>query len=156
MTELSEGQKAPDFTANDQNGKSISLSDFSGNDVILYFYPKDDTPGCTAEACSFRDNYQALLGQGFQILGVSTDDEKSHQKFVTKYSLPFPLISDTDKKIVEAYGVWIEKNMYGKKYMGVARKTFIIDKNGMIKKIISKVDTNNSSQQVLDLLSTHL
>lgn len=156
MTELSEGQKAPDFTANDQNGKSISLSDFSGNDVILYFYPKDDTPGCTAEACSFRDNYQALLGQGFQILGVSTDDEKSHQKFVTKYSLPFPLISDTDKKIVEAYGVWIEKNMYGKKYMGVARKTFIIDKNGMIKKIISKVDTNNSSQQILDLLSTQL
>ena len=153
MTELSEGQKAPDFTANDQNGKSISLSDFSGNDVILYFYPKDDTPGCTAEACSFRDNYQALLGQGFQILGVSTDDEKSHQKFITKYSLPFPLISDTDKKIVEAYGVWIEKNMYGKKYMGVARKTFIIDKNGMIKKIIAKVDTNNSSQQVLDLLN---
>lgn len=153
MAELSEGQKAPDFTANDQNGKNISLSDFSGNDLILYFYPKDDTPGCTAEACSFRDNYQALLGQGFQILGVSTDDEKSHQKFVTKYSLPFPLISDTDKKIVEAYGVWIEKNMYGKKYMGVARKTFIIDKNGMIKKIIGKVDTNNSSQQIFDLMN---
>lgn len=153
MAELSEGQKAPDFTANDQNGKNISLSDFSGNDLILYFYPKDDTPGCTAEACSFRDNYQALLGQGFKILGVSTDDEKSHQKFVTKYSLPFPLISDTDKKIVEAYGVWIEKNMYGKKYMGVARKTFIIDKNGMIKKIIGKVDTNNSSQQIFDLLN---
>lgn len=153
MAELSEGQKAPDFTANDQNGKSISLSDFSGNDLILYFYPKDDTPGCTAEACSFRDNYQALLGQGFQILGVSTDDEKSHQKFVTKYSLPFPLISDTDKKIVEAYGVWVEKNMYGKKYMGVARKTFIVDKNGMIKKIIGKVDTNNSSQQIFDLLN---
>lgn len=153
MAELSEGQKAPDFTANDQNGKSTSLSDFSGNDLILYFYPKDDTPGCTAEACSFRDNYQALLSQGFKILGVSTDDEKSHQKFVTKYSLPFPLISDIDKKIVEAYGVWIEKNMYGKKYMGVARKTFIIDKNGMIKKIIGKVDTNNSSQQIFDLLN---
>lgn len=153
MAELSEGQMAPDFTANDQNGKSTSLSDFSGNDLILYFYPKDDTPGCTAEACSFRDNYQSLLAQGFRVLGVSTDDEKSHQKFITKYNLPFPLISDTDKKIVEAYGVWIEKNMYGKKYMGVARKTFIIDKNGMIKKIIGKVDTNNSSQQVLDLLN---
>ncbi|MDO8991764.1 thioredoxin-dependent thiol peroxidase [Daejeonella sp.] len=150
MTELTEGQKAPDFKAKDQNGKSISLSDFSGKDVILYFYPKDDTPGCTAEACSFRDNYQSLLKEGFEVLGVSTDDEKSHQKFITKYSLPFSLIADTDKKIVEAYGVWVEKNMYGKKYMGVARKTFIIDKNGLIQKIIDKVDTKNSSGQVLD------
>ncbi len=150
MTELTEGQKAPDFKAKDQNGNSISLSDFSGKDVILYFYPKDDTPGCTAEACSFRDNYQSLLKEGFEVLGVSTDDEKSHQKFITKYSLPFSLIADTDKKIVEAYGVWVEKNMYGKKYMGVARKTFIIDKNGLIKKIIDKVDTKNSSEQVLD------
>ena len=150
MTDLTEGQKAPDFKAKDQNGKSITLSDFSGKDVILYFYPKDDTPGCTAEACSFRDNYQSLLKEGFEVLGVSTDDEKSHQKFITKYSLPFSLIADTDKKIVEAYGVWVEKNMYGKKYMGVARKTFIIDKNGLIKKIIDKVDTKNSSGQVLD------
>lgn len=150
MIELTEGQKAPDFKAKDQNGKIISLSDFSGKDVILYFYPKDDTPGCTAEACSFRDNYQSLLKEGFEVLGVSTDDEKSHQKFITKYSLPFSLIADTDKKIVEAYGVWVEKNMYGKKYMGVARKTFIIDKNGLIKKIIDKVDTKNSSGQVLD------
>lgn len=150
MIELTEGQKAPDFKAKDQNGKSISLSDFSGKDVILYFYPKDDTPGCTAEACSFRDNYQSLLKEGFEVLGVSTDDEKSHQKFITKYSLPFSLIADTDKKIVEAYGVWVEKNMYGKKYMGVARKTFIIDKNGLIRKIIDKVDTKNSSGQVLD------
>lgn len=150
MIELTEGQKAPDFKAKDQNGKTISLSDFSGKDVILYFYPKDDTPGCTAEACSFRDNYQSLLKEGFEVLGVSTDDEKSHQKFITKYSLPFSLIADTDKKIVEAYGVWVEKNMYGKKYMGVARKTFIIDKNGLIRKIIDKVDTKNSSGQVLD------
>lgn len=150
MIELTEGQKAPDFKAKDQNGKSISLSDFSGKDVILYFYPKDDTPGCTAEACSFRDNYQSLLKEGFEVLGVSTDDEKSHQKFITKYSLPFSLIADTDKKIVEAYGVWVEKNMYGKKYMGVARKTFIINKNGLIRKIIDKVDTKNSSGQVLD------
>lgn len=150
MTELSEGQKAPDFAANDQNGKSISLSDLSGRDVILYFYPKDDTPGCTAEACSFRDNYQSLLKQGFEVLGVSTDDERSHQKFITKYDLPFSLIADTDKKIVQAYGVWVEKNMYGKKYMGVARKTFIIDKKGLIRKIINKVDTKNSSAQILD------
>jgi peroxiredoxin Q/BCP len=150
MIELTEGLKAPDFKAKDQNGKNISLSDFSGKDVILYFYPKDDTPGCTAEACSFRDNYQSLLKEGFEVLGVSTDDEKSHQKFITKYSLPFSLIADTDKKIVEAYGVWVEKNMYGKKYMGVARKTFIIDKNGLIRKIIDKVDTKNSSGQVLD------
>ena len=152
MTELSEGQKAPDFTANDQNGKKVSLSDFLGNDVILYFYPKDDTPGCTAEACSFRDNYQSLLNEGFKILGVSTDDERSHQKFITKYNLPFSLISDTDKKIVQTYGVWVEKNLYGKKYMGVARKTFIIDKSGLIRKIIDKVDTKNSSGQVLDSL----
>lgn len=153
MTELSEGQKAPDFTAKDQNGKSISLSDFSGKDIILYFYPKDDTPGCTAEACNFRDNYQSLLEHGFQVLGVSVDDEKSHQKFITKYNLPFTLISDQDKEIVQSYGVWVEKNMYGKKYMGIARKTFVIDKKGMIRKIIQKVDTKDSSRQVLDTLA---
>lgn len=153
MAELSEGQKAPDFTANDQNGKQVSLSDFHGKDVILYFYPKDDTPGCTAEACNFRDNYQSLLKEGFEVLGVSTDDEHSHQKFISKYNLPFSLISDINKEIVQAYGVWVEKNMYGKKYMGVARKTFIIDKNGVIRKIIDKVDTKNSSTQVLESLA---
>ena len=102
MIELTEGQKAPDFKSKDQNGNSISLSDFSGKDVILYFYPKDNTPGCTAEACSFRDNYQSLLKEGYEVLGVSTDDEKSHQKFIAKYDLPFPLIADTEKEIVEA------------------------------------------------------
>lgn len=152
MIELTEGQIAPDFSGKDQNGNSISLSDFSGKDIILYFYPKDDTPGCTAEACSFRDNYQSLIQQGFVVLGVSTDDEKSHLKFINKHSLPFPLIADTDRKIVETYGVWVEKSMYGKKYMGVARKTFIIGKDGNIRKIIDKVDTKNSSAQVLDLL----
>ena len=152
MNELSEGQKAPEFTANDQNGKSVSLSNFTGKSIILYFYPKDDTPGCTAEACSFRDNYESLLAEGFEVLGVSTDDEKSHLKFIGKYNLPFSLIADTEKKIVEAYGVWVEKNMYGKKYMGVSRKTFIIDKNGMIRKVIDKVDTKNSSAQVLEIL----
>ncbi len=152
MAELSEGQKAPDFTAKDQNGKKVSLSDFAGKELILYFYPKDDTPGCTAEACSFRDNYQSLLDSGFEVIGVSTDDEKSHQKFITKYNLPFPLIADTDRNIVESYGVWVEKNMYGKKYMGIARNTFIIDKNGIIKKIIRKVDTANSSGQIIESL----
>jgi len=152
MNDLSEGQKAPDFSANDQNGKTISLSDLAGKNIILYFYPKDDTPGCTAEACSFRDNYESLLAEGFEVLGVSTDDEKSHLKFIGKHNLPFSLIADTEKKIVEAYGVWVEKNMYGKKYMGVARKTFVIDKNGMILKIIEKVDTKNSSAQVLEAL----
>jgi len=152
MATLKEGDKAPDFTAKDQNGKTVSLSDFKGKNVILYFYPKDDTPGCTAEACDFRDNYQSMLGQGFEVIGVSTDDEKSHKKFETKYNLPFPLIADTDKSINESYGVWVEKNMYGKKYMGTARKTFIVSADGTISKIIDKVDTKNASQQVLDLL----
>jgi len=146
------GEKAPDFTAKDQNGKTVSLSDFKGKTVILYFYPKDDTPGCTAEACDFRDNYQSLLSKGYEVIGVSTDDEKSHKKFVTKHSLPFTLIADDDKHIVEAYGVWVEKNMYGKKYMGTARTTFIIDGDGVIKTVIDKVDTKASSQQVLDLV----
>ncbi|HEY8928098.1 MAG TPA: thioredoxin-dependent thiol peroxidase [Mucilaginibacter sp.] len=152
MATLHEGDQAPDFIANDQNGKQISLSDYKGKNLILYFYPKDDTPGCTAEACSFRDNYQSMLGKGFEVIGVSTDSEKSHKKFETKYSLPFPLIADTEKTINEAYGVWVEKNMYGRKYMGTARKTFIIGPGGTIDKIIDKVDTKNSSQQVLDLL----
>jgi peroxiredoxin Q/BCP len=152
MSTLKEGEKAPGFTAKDQNGQTVSLSDFKGKTVILYFYPKDDTPGCTAEACDFRDNYQSLQGKGYQVIGVSTDDEKSHKKFETKYSLPFPLIADADKQIVEAYGVWKEKSMYGKTYMGTARTTFIIDGEGIIKKVIDKVDTKNSSQQVLDLV----
>lgn len=152
MAELKEGDLAPKFTANDHNGNTVSLSDFLGQNVILYFYPKDDTPGCTAEACSFRDNYQSLQDKGFAVIGVSTDDEASHQKFISKYELPFTLIADTDKSIVEDYGVWVEKNMYGKKYMGTARKTFVIDKNGYIMKIIDKVDTKDSSNQVLELL----
>lgn len=152
-TVLKEGDQAPAFTATDQNGNTVSLADFLDKKLILYFYPKDDTPGCTAEACSFRDNYQSLLNQGFNVVGVSTDDEKSHKKFESKYQLPFPLIADTDKSISESYGVWVEKNMYGKTYMGTARTTFLIDKNSIIKKIIEKVDTKNSSQQVLDLLA---
>lgn len=152
MNELKAGQKAPSFTSKDQNGDTVSLSQFAGKKVVLYFYPKDDTPGCTAEACNFRDNYQGLTAQGIVVLGVSVDDEKSHQKFISKHSLPFTLLADTDKKIVEDYGVWGEKNMYGKKYMGITRKTFLIDENGVISHIIEKVDTANSTAQVLELL----
>ncbi|MBC7567604.1 MAG: thioredoxin-dependent thiol peroxidase [Pedobacter sp.] len=152
MTELQEGQKAPEFTGKDQEGHDISLSQFVGKKVVLYFYPKDDTPGCTAEACDFRDNYESLNGKGIIVLGVSVDDEKSHKKFIVKHNLPFTLLADTDKKIVEAYGVWAEKSMYGKTYMGTNRKTFIIDEKGNISHIISKVDTKNATNQVLELL----
>ena len=151
-TTLKAGDKAPDFNSKDQNGEEVSLANFKGKTVILYFYPKDDTPGCTAEACDFRDNYQSLIGKGYEVVGVSTDDSKSHKKFETKYSLPFPLIADEDKSINEAYGVWAEKNNYGKKYMGTVRTTFIIDADGIIKQVIEKVDTKNASQQVLDLV----
>jgi len=152
MSELKEGQKAPEFSGADQEGNTITLAQFKGNTVVLYFYPKDDTPGCTAEACDFRDNYQGLIARGIVVLGVSVDDEKSHQKFAAKHNLPFTLLADTDKKIVEAYGVWGEKNMYGKKYMGTNRTTFIIDGEGTISHIVKKVDTKNSTAQVLELL----
>ncbi|MGI4750028.1 MAG: thioredoxin-dependent thiol peroxidase [Janthinobacterium lividum] len=152
-TVLKEGDKAPGFITKDQNGNTVSLSDFLDKILILYFYPKDDTPGCTAEACSFRDNYELLLQQDYHVVGISTDDEKSHKNFEAKHNLPFPLIADTDKSISESYGVWVEKNMYGKVYMGTARTTFLIDKNSIILKMIEKVDTKNSSQQILDLLA---
>ncbi len=153
MSTLTAGQQAPDFTAKDQNGNTVSLTQFRGKKVILYFYPKDNTPGCTAEACDFRDNYQGLIAQGIVVLGVSVDDEQSHQKFITKYGLPFTLLADTDKVIVEAYGVWAEKNNFGKKYMGIVRKTFVIDEEGVIAHIIDKVDTKNATAQVLALLN---
>ncbi len=153
MNELKAGDKAPSFTAKDQDGNTITLDQFKGKKVILYFYPKDDTPGCTTEACDFRDNYQSLKAKGMEVLGISVDDEKSHQKFISKHNLPFTLLADTDKQIVEAYGVWGEKNMYGKKYMGTNRKTFIIDENGNIAHKINKVDTKNASQQVLEALA---
>lgn len=152
MSSLKEGDKAPNFTAKDQDGNAISLSDFKGKKVILYFYPQDNTPTCTKEACNFRDNYQSLLGKGFQVIGVSFDTEKSHQKFIKKFSLPFPLVADPDKKIIEAYGVWGEKTLFGRNYMGTLRTTFIIDEKGEIEHIINKVDSGNASQQVLDLL----
>ena len=152
MSQLKAGDKAPEFTAKDQDGKQISLADFKGKTVILYFYPQDSTPTCTVEACDFRDNYQSLLSKGFQVLGVSADDEKSHQKFVKKHSLPFPLIADTDRKIIEAYGVWGHKKLFGKEYMGILRTTFIIDGEGKIAHVIDKVTSATASQQVLDLI----
>ena len=143
------GNKAPAFIGKDQHGKSIQLSDFAGKKLVLYFYPKNDTPGCTKEACNLRDNYDAFLKQGYAIVGISSDDEKSHLKFIEKYSLPFPLIADIDKAIHEQYGTWIEKSMYGRKYMGTARITFVIDEKGMIEDIISKVKTDTHTEQIL-------
>ena len=146
---LQVGDPAPVFSAKDQEGRQVKLSDFKGEKVILYFYPKDDTPGCTAQACNLRDNYDALLSRGYKVLGVSVDDEKSHVKFIKKYNLPFPLLADTDHVIVEAYGVWGEKKMFGKEYMGIIRTTFVIDQNGVIEEIIQKVDTENHTDQIL-------
>jgi len=146
---LQTGDPAPEILAKDQSGNEVKLSDFKGKKVILYFYPKDNTPGCTAQACNLRDNYDALLNQGFVVLGVSVDDEKSHQKFIKKFDLPFPLLADTDHAIVESYGVWVEKSMYGRTYMGTARTTFVIDENGIISEIIQKVDTKNHTDQIL-------
>lgn len=151
MSTLEIGNKAPAIAAINQNGELITLNQFLGKKVILYFYPKDNTPGCTTEACNLRDNYQSLLAQGFEVLGVSIDSEQSHQKFIAKYELPFNLLADADQKIVNDYGVWVEKNMYGKKYMGTARTTFVINEEGVIEHIIKKVDNKNASQQILDL-----
>lgn len=142
------GKKAPAFSALDENGNTIGLNDFSGKKLVLYFYPKDDTPGCTAEACSLRDNYQDLMDKGYAVLGVSPDDSKKHTKFIAKYSLPFSLLADTDQAVCNAYGVWVEKSMYGRKYMGVARTTFVIDENGILTEIIEKVDTKNHASQI--------
>ena len=146
---LQVGDAAPRFAAKDQDGREVKLSDFEGKKVILYFYPKDDTPGCTAQACNLRDNYDALLNKGYVVLGVSVDTEKSHVKFIKKFDLPFPLLADTDHEIVEAYGVWVEKSMYGRTYMGTARTTFVIDEKGVIEEIIQKVDTKNHTDQIL-------
>lgn len=146
---LQVGDVAPDFETRDQNGNPVRLSDFRGKKVVLYFYPKDDTPGCTAEACSLRDNYEHLQQVGYEVLGVSVDDEKSHQKFIKKYNLPFSLLADTDHTIVEAYGVWQEKSMYGRKFMGIVRTTFVLDEKGVISEIITKIDTQKHAEQIL-------
>lgn len=146
---LNAGDKAPLFTVKDQDGKGVSLADFKGRKVVLYFYPKDMTPGCTSEACNLRDHYRYLLKAGYEVLGISTDNEKSHQKFIQKEKLPFRLLADTDKAVNMQYGTWIEKSMYGKKYMGTARVTYIINENGIIEEVIGKVDTKNHADQIL-------
>jgi len=153
MTKLKEGDLAPDFKAVDQDGNEISLSQFKGKKVVLYFYPKDNTPGCTAEACNIRDNYDDFLQKGFVVLGVSGDSEKSHQNFKTKHNLPFPLISDPDRKVISAFSAWGEKSMYGKIFHGIIRKTFIIDEEGKIEKIIEKVKTKDHSKQIFSELN---
>lgn len=151
MTYLKEGDKAPDFTAKDQNGKDITLSDYQGKKVILYFYPKDNTPGCTMEACNFRDHYQDLQEKGFEVIGVSADTEKKHQNFINKFELPFTLIADTDRKVIEAYGVWGLKKFMGREFDGIHRETFVINGKGMIDKIITKVKNKEATKQILDL-----
>jgi len=148
MKALEKGDEAPEIIAQNQHGETVKLSDFRGRKVILFFYPKDGTPGCTAEACNFRDNYASLQEDGFELLGISVDSEQSHRKFADKFGLPFHLLADEDKKTVNDYGVWVEKNLYGKKYMGTARTTFLIDEQGIIQHIIRKVDSKNASAQV--------
>jgi len=152
-SKLAVGDKAPAFEGVNQNGEKITLNDFKGKKLILYFYPKDNTPGCTAESCDLNDNYEMWLSKGYEVIGVSPDNEKSHLKFIEKYNLKFNLIADTDTKILEAYGAWGEKSMYGKKYMGVLRTTFVIGENGIIEAIFDKVDTKNHSTQITTSLN---
>jgi thioredoxin-dependent peroxiredoxin len=150
--DLKVGQKAPDFSVLNDEGQKVKLSDFKGKKVVLYFYPKDDTPGCTKEACAFRDGISAVKKKGAEVLGISTDSVESHQKFKKKFELNFPLLADTDKKIVESYGTWKEKSMYGKKYMGIERTTFVIDEQGKISHIFPKVKVDQHYEEVLGAL----
>jgi len=150
MITLKEGDIAPIFKGLNQDGKELSLNDFKGKKVILYFYPKDNTSGCTAEACNLNDNYSILTEKGYEVIGVSPDSASSHQKFIAKYDLNFNLITDENKTILEQYGVWGEKSMYGRKYMGVNRTTFVIDEEGKIEKIFKKVKTKAHAEQILE------
>lgn len=150
MTTLKEGDKAPDFTGIDQNENTISLSDFAGKKLILFFYPKDNTPGCTAEACNLRDNFAALEAKGYALLGVSPDSAKKHQNFINKHDLPFPLLADTEKEVLNAYEVWGPKKFMGRTFDGVHRTTFIIDESGNIEKIFKKVKTKAHTEQILE------
>ncbi|MBZ0241939.1 MAG: thioredoxin-dependent thiol peroxidase [Bacteroidales bacterium] len=151
MKMIEQGEKAPDFSAKDQHGNTVSLSDFKGKNIVLYFYPKDNTPGCTKEACNLRDNHAELINKGFVVLGVSPDTEESHQKFAEKFSLPFSLLADPELKIIKAYGAWGEKKMFGKKYEGLLRSTFIINKEGKIEDVIKKVKTDDHANQIFKL-----
>jgi|SRR5690606_45360 len=151
MTTLQVGDPAPNFIAKDQNGQERALKDYANRKLILYFYPKDSTPGCTTEACNFRDHYETLQREGFDVVGVSVDNQKSHQKFTEKHQLPFTLLIDEDKKMVNDYGVWGEKSFMGRKFMGTHRTTFVINEKGIIEHIIKKVDNKNAAQQIRDL-----
>ncbi|MGI6342785.1 MAG: thioredoxin-dependent thiol peroxidase [Bacteroidales bacterium] len=146
---LQKGDKAPDFNATDQNGNEISISKFAGKKIVLYFYPKDDTPGCTAQACNLRDNYKELIDKNYVVIGVSPDDMTKHQKFTQKYELPFSLIPDPDKEIINKYNVWGKKKFMGKEYFGVIRTTYVIDENGIIEDIITKVKTKDHTAQII-------
>ncbi len=147
--ELKIGDKAPEFESINQKGNNIKLSDYKGKKVVLYFYPKDNTPGCTAQACNLKDNFNTLKKNGYTILGVSKDSTKSHQKFIDKFNLPFDLIADEDQSVHKKYGTWIEKSMYGRTYMGTARWTFLIDENGIIENVIQKVKTKEHTSQIV-------
>ncbi len=149
-TTLKAGDKAPDFTSKDQNGNAVSLGDFKGKKLILYFYPKDNTPGCTLEACNYRDNHEELLSKGYTVVGVSADTEKKHQNFIQKFDLPFPLLADTEKELINAYGVWGEKKFMGRTFDGIHRTTFVIDEKGIIEKVITKVKNKEAAQQVME------
>lgn len=146
------GDKCPELLGRDQNGNELKLSDFAGKKLVLYFYPKDMTPGCTNEACNLRDNYERFLDMGYAVVGVSVDDENKHQKFIEKHSLPFPLIADTNHKLVEAFGVWGEKKMYGRTYMGVFRTTFVISEAGIVERIIGpkEIKVKDHAKQILE------
>lgn len=146
---LSVGDNAPNFEGIDQDSNPIKLSDFSGKKLVLYFYPKDNTPGCTTQSCNLRDNYDTLLKAGYAVVGISSDSAKKHLNFIAKFELPFPLIADEDKSIHEQFGTWVEKSMYGRQYMGTARTTFVIDENGVIEEIIAKVKTKEHTAQIL-------
>ena len=146
------GDKAPAFTGLDQNGNTVDLKDFKGSKLILYFYPKDNTPGCNAEACNLRDNYQMWLDKGYKVLGVSPDKQEAHQKFIAKFDLPFPLIADTEKEIIKAYGAWGLKKLYGREYEGLLRTTFVISEDGIIEQIFTKVKTKDHTNQILEKL----
>jgi len=147
--ELAVGDKAPTFSLKNGEGKTVKLADFKGHKVVVYFYPKDNTPGCTKEACGFRDDFAQFKKKGIEVIGISPDDEKSHQKFATKFELPFTLLADPDHEVADKYGVWAEKNMYGRKYWGIKRTTFIIDDEGKIQEIYGKVNTETHSKDIL-------
>jgi peroxiredoxin Q/BCP len=151
-TSLREGEKAPAFSGIDQNGKTHTLKDYKGKKLIIYFYPKDDTPGCTAQACNLRDNYKLLQKNGFSILGVSADDEKKHLKFIKKYDLPFPLIADTNHEMIKAFDVWGKKQFMGKIFDGIIRNTFVINEKGIISRIVTDVETKNHTEQLLETI----